>query len=245
MTSSENLENTAPLRSPNSRSRLLELAILGTLKDRPDHALHGYELRKCLREKLGLFYSISFGSLYPALARLLKEGAIQEINYKSQNPPVVLSVPMTGSLQGELAAYKDQTKNTVTGDTQTNHPGNQNPTTRRVRKVYKITQYGETLFARLLKTDLGNNTDNRYFMLKLTFAQYLDPITRLQLFQQRKAHLLGYLKYSTSKSPSETSANPDPYTTSMLEYTVENTKRELDWIEELIETERTTERSIN
>ena len=46
---------------------MLELAILGLLKEQE---LHGYELKKRLVDALGPFSSVSFGSLYPALARL-------------------------------------------------------------------------------------------------------------------------------------------------------------------------------
>lgn len=39
--------------------------------------MHGYELKKRLAELLGLTSGVSFGSLYPALARLESEGAAQ------------------------------------------------------------------------------------------------------------------------------------------------------------------------
>lgn len=55
---------------------MLELAILGLLKER---AMHGYELRKQLSQKLGLFWTVSFGSLYPTLRRLEKRGAVEKI----------------------------------------------------------------------------------------------------------------------------------------------------------------------
>jgi len=55
---------------------VLELAILGLLEDQE---LHGYEIRKRLRDELGLFSNISFGSLYPALSRLERAGAVQAI----------------------------------------------------------------------------------------------------------------------------------------------------------------------
>jgi DNA-binding PadR family transcriptional regulator len=55
---------------------MLELAILGLLKER---AMHGYELRKQLGQKLGLFWTVSFGSLYPTLRRLEKRGAVEKI----------------------------------------------------------------------------------------------------------------------------------------------------------------------
>jgi DNA-binding PadR family transcriptional regulator len=46
---------------------VIDLAILGLLKEQP---LHGYELKKRLTGVLGPLSSVSFGSLYPALARL-------------------------------------------------------------------------------------------------------------------------------------------------------------------------------
>ncbi len=50
---------------------MLDLAILGLLREEPRH---GYELRRALGE-LG-FRQVSFGSLYPALRRLERRGAI-------------------------------------------------------------------------------------------------------------------------------------------------------------------------
>jgi len=52
---------------------VLELAILGLLKDQP---LHGYELKKRLGETLGFLWGVSYGSLYPALQRLEHRGFI-------------------------------------------------------------------------------------------------------------------------------------------------------------------------
>ena len=55
---------------------MLELAILGVLKE---HPVHGYELRKHLVQRLGFFWTVSFGSLYPTLRRLEKRGAIEKM----------------------------------------------------------------------------------------------------------------------------------------------------------------------
>ena len=54
---------------------MLELAILGLLFESP---VHGYELRKQLSTRLGGLRVISYGSLYPALRRLLRAGLIAE-----------------------------------------------------------------------------------------------------------------------------------------------------------------------
>ncbi len=52
---------------------MLELAILGLLKDRP---MHGYQLSRELTLALGGFWRVSYGSLYPTLRRLEGDGAI-------------------------------------------------------------------------------------------------------------------------------------------------------------------------
>jgi DNA-binding PadR family transcriptional regulator len=53
---------------------LLDIAILGLLKERP---MHGYELKKRLSYMLGHFWTVSYGSLYPALKRLERTGDIE------------------------------------------------------------------------------------------------------------------------------------------------------------------------
>src|SRR3954471_5268059 len=54
----------------------LEVAVLGLLHESP---LHGYELRKRLNLLLGWGRLLSYGSLYPALQRLLRAGWITEV----------------------------------------------------------------------------------------------------------------------------------------------------------------------
>ena len=54
---------------------MLELAVLGLLKER---AMHGYELRKQLSQKLGFFWTVSFGSLYPTLKKLERRGFVEK-----------------------------------------------------------------------------------------------------------------------------------------------------------------------
>ena len=53
---------------------MLELAILGLLKE---SSMHGYQLKKRLAETLGSFWQVSYGSLYPALRRLQRDGAVE------------------------------------------------------------------------------------------------------------------------------------------------------------------------
>lgn len=53
---------------------MIELTILGLLKDRP---MHGYRLAREVSEQLGGLWKVSYGSLYPTLRRLKHEGAVE------------------------------------------------------------------------------------------------------------------------------------------------------------------------
>lgn len=63
--------------------RVLDLAILGLLKERP---MHGYELRKQLSQKLGFFWTVSFGSLYPTLKKLERRGVVEKTSRDEKTP---------------------------------------------------------------------------------------------------------------------------------------------------------------
>jgi DNA-binding PadR family transcriptional regulator len=56
---------------------VIEMAILGLLKDRP---MHGYQLSRELSEQLGGLWKVSYGSLYPSLRRLERDGAIASVS---------------------------------------------------------------------------------------------------------------------------------------------------------------------
>lgn len=60
---------------------MLELAILGLLKE---SSMHGYQLKKHLSDTLGSFWQVSYGSLYPALKRLQRDGAVEMIFPKDE-----------------------------------------------------------------------------------------------------------------------------------------------------------------
>lgn len=53
---------------------MLELAVLGLLKERP---MYGYELKKQLDLQLGHAWRMSYGSLYPTLKKLAKAEAVE------------------------------------------------------------------------------------------------------------------------------------------------------------------------
>ncbi|WP_141014971.1 PadR family transcriptional regulator [Nocardioides sambongensis] len=58
------------------RGETIELAVLGLLHEGP---MHGYELRKRLNLMLGWGRLLSYGSLYPALKKMLRGSLIAEV----------------------------------------------------------------------------------------------------------------------------------------------------------------------
>jgi DNA-binding PadR family transcriptional regulator len=65
---------SASIQGKDTHRHMLELAILGLLKER---SMHGYQLSRELGDSLGGFWRVSYGSLYPTLRRLEAEGAIE------------------------------------------------------------------------------------------------------------------------------------------------------------------------
>jgi DNA-binding PadR family transcriptional regulator len=83
-------------RPQSRRAALLEFAVLGLLHDGP---LHGYELRKRLTTALGIFRALSYGSLYPALRRLVDAGWIhetQEVTASGKRPRITYELTADG-----------------------------------------------------------------------------------------------------------------------------------------------------
>ncbi len=132
------------------------MAVLGLLKEQD---MHGYELKKRISDVFGLSSAVSFGSLYPALARLEKAGAVHVVT------PDKSQVGMG-----------------------TGPPLSERRSSRR-RKVYGITQLGAKLFEELLAGSQDGGDDERSFNLRLAFARYLPPEGRLGLLEQRRAVL--------------------------------------------------------
>jgi DNA-binding PadR family transcriptional regulator len=63
---------------------MLEVAVLGLLKERP---MHGYQLSRELSDAHGPFWRVSYGSLYPTLRRLEREGAIEAASEGEPDAP--------------------------------------------------------------------------------------------------------------------------------------------------------------
>jgi DNA-binding PadR family transcriptional regulator len=202
---------------------VLELAILGLLKEQE---LHGYELKKRLTEALGSFSSVSFGSLYPALARLEAAGAVRAVLVPAAvDEPVSPVVPMTGSIAGEAAAFRARRS-----------PGRPARPSR-TRKVYAITDQGERLFEELLEAESLSADDDRAFTLKLAFCRHLPPERRLGLFERRRALLVERLAKARTSIRTR-KERMDMYTQSLVDHGTESTERDISWLDRLIAIER-------
>lgn len=194
---------------------MLDLAILGLLSEQE---FHGYEIRKRLRDELGLFVNISFGSLYPALSRLEASGAV----IATESTPTAQPIPLTGSLGGEWAAQRARRA-----------PANRG--TKRSRKVYRITEQGRVLFDELLAGEEPAGSDEaRSFGLRLAFARHLSPQARLGLLIRRREQLARRLSADRARAAS---GSFDSYTRSLVEHSTEITEHELSWLDRLIEAE--------
>ena len=199
---------------------MLDMAILGLLEERD---LHGYEIRRQLRDHLGLLANVSFGSIYPALTRLEKAGAVVATDgsaAEAGEQGTGRGAPPTGSLSGELNVLRSR---------------RHSPTrARRGKKVYRITDAGRQLFTELLAGGTASD-DARSFDLRLAFARHLAPQARLALLERRRALLVQRLGESESKGRRE---HLDVYARSVIEHTADGVARDISWLDTLIASER-------
>jgi DNA-binding PadR family transcriptional regulator len=206
---------------------VLDLAILGLLSE---HEFHGYEIRKRLRDELGLFANISFGSLYPALSRLELSGAVigTESSPATAPDPARSPIPLTGSLGGERAALRSRRAGAARGSTRG---------TKRSRKVYRITDTGRRVFEELLAAEEPVGTDEaRSFGLRLAFARHLAPQARLGLLERRRDQLTRRLAADQARAAA--GGDFDSYTRSLVEHSTETTQHDISWLDSLIASEK-------
>ncbi len=197
---------------------MLDLAILGLLHEQE---LHGYEIRRRLRDELGLFANISFGSLYPALSRLEAAQAVTVTESAAAHRSTPL--PSTGSLSGERAGLRARRASAPRG-------------TKRSRKVYRITDLGRERFEQLLDAEEPSGTDEaRSFGLRLAFARHLAPQARLALLERRRTQLTRRLAADQERAAGR---GLDVYARSLAEHSTEATQHDIAWLDRLIEFER-------
>jgi DNA-binding PadR family transcriptional regulator len=182
---------------------MIDLSILGLLSEQE---LHGYELKKRLTGLLGGRSSLSFGSLYPALNRLERAGAVRAVEV-SASPA---TVPMTGSLGGEVAAYRARMTRPARS--------------KRNRKVYAITDDGVARLRELLLTPAH---DDREFLVQVAFCRLLTSEQRLALFRSRRDEL-------ARRATARTDGSRDRYLRSVRERDTQTLTHDIAWLDRLI-----------
>ena len=196
--------------------------------------MHGYDLRKRLRGDFGLLSSLSFGSLYPALARLEAAGAVHELSPERHAPAAQSSgawaFPHPGSIAGERAAFRARLASRRSA------PARASGGTRG-RRVYELTARGDEVFHRLLETEEPKPEDGRVFALRWAFARHLTPQARLRLLHRRRAQLVA-VRDGSRRAVSRRPRPLDRYERSLVEHAVEVTENDLTWIDRLIAAEQ-------
>ncbi len=200
---------------------MIDLAVLGLLEE---NDLHGYELRKRLGDLLGLRLAVSFGSLYPALGRLEKADLVKAVT--SRPVPTGPTAPMSGSLVGELAAFRSQRR--AAGGSGRGTRG---------KKVYGITDAGRQRLVEMLSDP--DVSDDRDFPVRVAFCHNLSPAQRLELFERRRAELVRRADHRRGGSPGSDS-RVNTYLRSLLERDTAVLEADMAWLDRLIATESAT-----
>jgi len=182
---------------------------------------HGYEVRTQLRDRLGIWANVSFGSIYPTLARLERRGCVEAVPSESR-----IGSLSTGSLSGERASLRSLRTTPGLG--------------RRGRKVYRITERGRQEFVTLL-ADPATLDDSRNFSLRMALAKYLTPNLRVGLLERRRADLVERLAEVRAGAHNE---QLDAYARSVMEHAAQAVELDLAWIDNLLSAERSNQETF-
>ena len=164
--------------------------------------MHGYELRKQLTGVLGWGRVLSYGSLYPALKKMLKAGSIAEH----------VTAPEPGA------------------------------TSRRQRIVYELTPRGVEQFNSLM-ADVGPSAwEDDNFDVRFAFFSRTDIGARLRILEGRRSRLQERLERVQGQL-SLTQKEVDRYAAELQRHGVESVEREVRWLSDLINAERSQQQS--
>ena len=162
--------------------------------------MHGYELRKRLNLMLGWSRVLSYGSLYPALKKMLRANLIEE----------------------------------ATAST---------PASRRPRIVYEVTDAGHTEFERLMSEVGPTAWEDDNFDIRFAFFSRTDMEIRLRVLEGRRTRLQERLE-RVQRQLSMTQKEDDRYAVELQRHGVESVEREVRWLSDLINAERSGEHGI-
>jgi DNA-binding PadR family transcriptional regulator len=190
------------------RSGILEFAVLGLLRESP---MHGYELRKRLNTSLGIFRAFSYGTLYPCLKTLVANGWLIE---ETGNAPADLP-PATGRAGAPAASLAG----------------------RRAKIVYRLTAEGKEHFEELLSHTGPDSWEDEHFAARFAFFGQTEHEVRMRVLEGRRSRLEERLEKMRA-SLARTRERLDDYTLELQRHGMESVEREVRWLNELIESER-------
>jgi DNA-binding PadR family transcriptional regulator len=182
------------------RGAALELAVLGLLHDAP---MHGYELRKQLIALLGWGRVLSYGTLYPCLKALTRDGYIVA-------DPNAATADATGV----------------------------EPRGRRNRIVYQLTADGKEHFAAAMEDSGPTAWEDESFGIRFAFFGRTDSPTRVRILEGRRSRLEERMD-NVRQSAARNRERADAYTIELQRHGLESVEREVKWLTELIDRERT------
>lgn len=193
------------------RAASLELAVLGLLQEAH---MHGYELRKRVTALFGWGRVLSYGSLYPSLKQMLRDGLIAEDTSEFDRIDAARPVDVTSPAPalGPRAG-------------------------RRGKIVYKLTSQGKERFAQLVSAAGPSAWDDDNFGVRFAFFGATATETRLRILEGRRNRLEERLDGMRS-SLSRSREGGDSYSHELQRHEFESVEREVRWLSELIGNER-------
>jgi DNA-binding PadR family transcriptional regulator len=174
-----------------------------------DSPMHGYELRKRLNTSLGVFRAFSYGSLYPCLKTLVQRGWLTEEQEPARPPQDTECEAIPSSLAG-----------------------------RRARIVYRLTAAGKEHFEELLSQTGPDAWEDEHFGVRFAFFGQTSRDVRMRVLEGRRSRLEERLAKMRA-SLARTRERLDDYTLELQRHGMESVEREVRWLTELIESERT------
>ncbi len=170
--------------------------------------MHGYELRKRLYTVLGAFRAFSYGSLYPCLQELLADGLIAEEHEQAE--------PAAAVGPGGTARSR---------------------TSRRSRKVYRLTAEGKERLQELLSEGGPAAWEDDGFGVHFAFFGQTRADVRLRILEGRRSRLEERME-AIRAAFTRTRERVDSYTLELHRHGLESVEREVRWLNELIASER-------
>ena len=172
--------------------------------------MHGYELRKRVSALLGWGRVLSYGSLYPALKQMRRAGWLVE------------DVPRAGR-PGPAAGRPREGTKAATG--------------RRGKIVYKLTPEGKDRFEELMSHGGPSAWEDDSFGVHFAFFAKTDAETRMRILEGRRTRMeerLERIRTSFARSRERV----DAYTLELQRHGLESVEREVSWLKDLIDDER-------